>query len=1602
MSDTVASTTPRPRWQGESVERSRSLRSFRLRVARWFWPILVGIALTCFAGFVWLLTLVPKRTPLLVFTPATYQWPVQPLGWAAEDIQRLNTLDRQTLSIEGGDDQIRSASDFLRRFAHSIDHANRQWTDQPLIVLLNLHGVTVNKKAYLIPPDASQKTVSDWIPIEELIKCIANGKLQRNTLLVFDCNHFQVNWNLGIKANSFSSELQKSFQQAFDDGTLGDNVAVIMSSQDNEFSRRSAGLRASVFGHFFHLGLAGAADRSEDGWISLTELGSYVGDEVSEWVSQNRNSNQTPLLLRRHGTDFVLARSLEPGALSSVLAHQHEPAAPTVADIKLDQLWESFQSLRQRSAYRAEPVEFRDLEHQLLWLEHLATAGIGYRQEAIAIERELTQRFFQIENRIAVLPITPVLSKTNAILSGRSPFASDSATVPSLGIATLLGAVSPDDAQELETRIANFVSQPNPDSLRKLTELDRTRDATPFGRLQFLAMLRRYQTTSTWQRPEPLQALLQSHQRLNRLGIPFQAAPHHVDLRVHGQLRKKLEPALQLRRQLDDQLFSGIASSPDVSRRLTKMIESISKQAFTMDSSLHDCDRLFATTPYLAAWLSDPRRNTRFSERLGRQIEEVVSLIDGTAVVAKEVCTDDSQDETSALNDLRRQHQAIVELLQHEVRLATKACDQNQSGMVDRIDALLDVPTLDFEQRSKLRSGRRNLAIRCEQSPHDQASDNSERPTRNDYIAWINSLSRHPLDAILDKGFSHGEQVTGDPVPFAQWIDTQIRRSQTHDSLAGRLAELNAIALRARIAAPVWYPPIGNNPNEQLLKVNVQSLLVWHGEQTLVDFWGNMGTGQSYFYAAVTAFADASTKLDRMTINREIPEAIEIKSLREGLHNGNQALRNWVRPSVKRAIQIDAHDTIRLNITIECDTETKIFPSGIASIRLKVDDAINGANIVPDSQRVHLPASQESKSITFAPPASVTNTAAVQSTKASTIFRGHEFDAPLNIQTVGGVTIAARPADSAISDIRVTAPSGGLSVGFVLDGSASMKERLAENVSKIDIAKETLQSLLLELAGRGETRASVHAFGHRVGWSTSVPLRIIERPAYVGRIPDNLHPSNDIECLHQLRHLSVVEAQQVNAKVSQVEAWGQSPLYTAIKQSLLGFSTSAQGDNRHLIVITDGQDYEFKPEHNHDESQRNLDGIRQAWQMRDVPIHILGLGLDRVADAESVKEFEQLSHETGGQFFVLDSSTDLKVVLSQLLQSRRFEIENLSESQWPTYQRQLGSTVRLQIPDQSVHRFAVRVESDALRPMAEESVVLQGGESIQLYLDSDANQLFAFPFDQDVIRSVSLLNESGIPANQLLRVHRPRQSNRAVDFRVSLQTMAGASLKKFKATSRPQNIWVAIQPIDGQRQPIGGRYVFCDPIFEESRSVPVMKFRANQWPENATQATFEIYIDAARSNSPQTEGLSLDSPLESSSTVRFEPAKSTVTDLDPTTTLQCRISPKSLAHVTRIQLIVRCSDDPNRIEQWIVMPTDRSKQRPVRIERQYDPSLGIAVHMFEYEGNEQELIGLQFIASDRETKMRRSWRLPQNVLNIKLPPRGGLIPTGQALSNVVE
>ena len=392
--------------------------------------------------------------------------------------------------------------------------------------------------------------------------------------------------------------------------------------------------------------------------------------------------------------------------------------------------------------------------------------------------------------------------------------------------------------------------------------------------------------------------------------------------------------------------------------------------------------------------------------------------------------------------------------------------------------------------------------------------------------------------------------------------------------------------------------------------------------------------------------------------------------------------------------------------------------------------------------------------------------------------------------------------------------------------------------AKLDIARSILSDMLGELAIRESSRIGLRFFGHRLGWSTTRPVRLLTQPDYSDPIPREVTASTDVEEVLPLGRFDGTEFQKTNRRLQSVVAWGQSPLNLAVLQALADFERDDRDTDRSIVVITDGVNYQFTPAGrvSVDSAPTSLQAVLRRAQQSSIPVHILGFGVAPDERARAAEEFEAIKDATNGSYRIAANGRDLLKLLQSELGLGEYKVMTAgNENDDQRYA--LNETVTVDLPTDRPVKAAVEFRT------ATADVELRGGEWIKLRLSGSTIE--GIPYERDAPVAAQLVTNQDEPVGHTFRVHRPLKDGDSVEFTCSLQSAV------HPVTDRPAEIWIEIKPDSKVAQ----RYEFYDAHFEDDEPVPVLKWTAEHWPADATKARVRVWCKPERT--PPTHSIRL-------------------------------------------------------------------------------------------------------------------------------------------------
>ena len=151
----------------------------------------------------------------------------------------------------------------------------------------------------------------------------------------------------------------------------------------------------------------------------------------------------------------------------------------------------------------------------------------------------------------------------------------------------------------------------------------------------------------------------------------------------------------------------------------------------------------------------------------------------------------------------------------------------------------------------------------------------------------------------------------------------------------------------------------------------------------------------------------------------------------------------------------------------------------------------------------------------------------------------------------------------------------------------------------------------------------------------------------LARIPQGLDPAEDVETVQPLGPFGKAAAERLSERINRAEAFGQSPLYFAVIQSLNQFKAVSADRRRGIIVICEDENNTYHPpEPNSQSVPIERESVIESWERARVPIHFLQIGLGGEAENPELKELSEMS---GGGYQFVKSGAELAKQLEAIL-----------------------------------------------------------------------------------------------------------------------------------------------------------------------------------------------------------------------------------------------------------------------------------------------------------------------------------------------------------------
>jgi hypothetical protein len=1588
---------PKYRWQQQARQAAGAL--VRGRSGRW---VYTAMMFTLAGGLLaWLiaeLLYAPALTPLAAIAPTGYDWPIAPSAWTTEDMAHLKELGQKTIRFVDLTSDWRSAERGLARFDEALQEmARRRGRAKTVVLYINMPGAIDGQgRACLIPPGASPQDSGAWLPLATILTHIKGAGLPSSVhkLLVLDVNRAPVNWNIGQLAGGFIAAVPHELDEA-----KMPSLAVLTSSDSGETAAASPALRGTIFGHYLRLGLAGAADASDFGGdenniVSLQELRNYLVRHVYGWSMNHLGTPQTPRVFPATA-NFGVTWSLQRGLWRDMVdrAHRTTPAAPAISAQQISGLWRKLFDLRAARLWRYDPLAWRELEHRFLWLERLAAAGKAYEERSSALYSQLADELQKTEELYAAARQAPSLPAYVGVTASAARL--PQLSMHSLPLAAFWGTLKPDALRTIEQELARCQAEPSRANLAQtLAALEQAQLPPAFEETNFLAICRRLHAAQAWPGAQPLSDVLAVRQLAERLAAPPSSGQQPGDERSAWWVRGPLEPLDRSRRELEDAVLLGprrgvsVPPADDTLDRLQNLtIGERAARAFELR------DELWADLPYLAAWLSRAQFDADRQDAADKQIRQtLLPLIAAAIDLEQQLVRQDGGGESaanwtadSALSLVEGKLTELRALVQQQVDAALIAAE-NPELMRDsmrEIEALLAQPILPWDIRDQLVRERVQLHLKLA-ARYDGAFDGAPQPPLPEtpatpHLQRILRWPRHPLAEILGAQLTADNRTADttaeDDLAACGALGQKCRQrlaalgstdlTRTGSEVAARLAgetpvtaglgRLSAAESQIRRAAALWFPRPGVDPVAQLRRADLQALFLWSCRRALDDFSGPAKSGNEPLFAVAAAdYLAAARAIGPLSTAAE-RQATELASL---LARRRIAARDALAVSASDILLVDraASVSTTLKVTARTPEAAADLPAATAATFLADDTSRVG----PAGAPLAVPPHQASEAAPLLESQTTLETAELKNRgpalTAITTIRGNDFTAPVLLRAPGGALAAfqapvyGEPTVTVLGFERKRA-----SVEFILDCSHSMQEpATAEGpdgtgrmpATRMEVAKQALSMMLGELADRGTLRVGVRLFGHRVGWSTIVADKLLRQTAFAGEIPATLRPYADVEQILPLGRFDASAAAQVSDKLQTVKAWGESPLYLAMREAVDDFGSD---DNaaRSIVVITDGRNNQFNPPA---EFKPDLNSVLTAAQRAKIAIHIVGFEVPPAEAQSAGREFSEIATRSGGSYVPAAGATALLDTLQRLLRPGEFRV--VSGTGATVGQAPLGQPVTILQP-RGRRRYSVTYQQ------RQEPIELAGGEAVELAVRAGEPRLEVVPYLKGSPRFQPLVDrDTGRTTELQAGIHRSVRGTGGVEFPISIQHRDGHFVP------RPVEMWVEVTPLGLRAEESSGPYIFYDAPLAGGTSVPLANFLARGWPSRAAKAEVRVWMKTLAS--PTTE----ERPLAEVADRLPDGGQGFTVAGASGVTYQVRTTGGSGEGLV-IGLIER-HERPEGVGSLKVALSPQPKEAT----HQFDPHNRLVLHTFTYDsGTDRGQVTIQF--TTRDSALAHSLRTPQ-------------------------
>ncbi len=1492
------------------------------------------------AGFIYALLLSSQRLTVVALVDAEYGPEFPPNAWAMEDLDKLKLLsEERTIDVVDLSVPKRTRAAAITGLRQELDRLTAEGSRRSsLVVYISMHGASDRGAACLIPNGASPLDPTTWLPVEEVFRLIGqHTPAGMKKVVVFDAARRLVSFETGTLANTFHGDVERALKSAD-----VPNLAVLTALSPGQRSWASRELCGSAFGTAFVRALAGDADKASaggngDGVVSLGELRGWTAKSASAWSRHYRASRMTAELFGGDG-QWKLCQELESASRRRLGERLKavSPEAPAVTSDEVDALWGRLQAELPSGVLAYNPELVSRSLRELLWLEAAADSGRAYTKATRRVANRLT----------STLAAKPAADPAEGAGPDWERFTRTSLALPKrvalhdLPLSRLFGR------------------QPTADD-RALSE---TRRAAIYE-----ALASRQQETNA----ELYTTLSSARGALGEAWAP-------QDPRVFRYLEASLQAANDALLLAEDNFLVGspaaLKQSEEHLATASARLRAIEQRSRLLAEALAARDRWRVLLPGYAEWAVRPIGDSALAGVADAFINDTLLPLAGSlseldkALLSAGAADGELSELLSGISLLGGK----VEATWSDEADELLALGEDSPLAWRRLDNLLAAPVQDPATRKKLREerGRVMRRLAATQPEARSAGGSTSEKAGEPYpdraaTAWRSHPLAAMLSPILASASEDRESATeGSLATLEQSIREALVRvttdatgekaegSEEQDEAAQepavRLVQQDA---EARLAAPLAGFASQRSVAEQLLRSSLHVLLLAHAERSLDEFLGPYPGESSPFFAV--ACRDYLKAAGHLASGLE-SDAHRVKIERR-LKARTAAAKDGVATVADNALLVDWAEGVQTQVTLSAGDPSGSLPSGTAAVLIQDPATRRVMQVSPEPLALPLGSGDAGPARYGFQISGSDLPKADLPLQAVAFFRGNRFADPFLVRSLSGYEVDRTIDPFVPPTVSLRAKrSSRVSVVFVLDCSHSMSEPIAvesptgaATVERFAAARGALLAMLDEFAQTRGANAGLLLYGHRAGWNIDKPRQMLLQEAYLGEIPDELLPSEDVETVLPLGRFNEAMNAQLEALLESVKPWGETPLYLAMTRALQSFDPQ-DNSARAIVVITDGANYQFNAP-----SPTSLDDVVAAWSSNQTPIHIVGFGLDEDASG-AAGDFRRIADQSGGSYARVDNAASLLETLRSRLGSGGFRV--LGPSGAVLAEGDVGERL---VAVGARPGDGITVAWDNLAA----SATVRGGEAFDLRVTGGGSAIGSATYAPG--RTVFAPLERGFggpPAAAKLGVHRTRRVGGAAEFVVSLQRdQSGIS-------DQPAEAWVEITPQGEAGSPTAApAYTYYDPVFEPSQPVPLLKLRADDWPEGASTAAVRAWFRWEAS--PVTARLSTGAAMAAGSGATVPGVEDVV----------CKVRVRPADDSGRLlRVAVECRHGPGAVRANGLKVDLRPE--PVRIQRRIDERNRVSLHVFFVEAQLAEVREGALLFTDRTTAHRDALQVSQPVV----------------------